>query len=456
MSLRLLLAILTRLRALREREQWDRARLLAYQASALSQTRAYAYARSPFYQRFHRGLSDAPLTALPVLTKAKLMEQFDELVTDREVRLADVETYLAGPQAATLFRSRYWITATSGSSGHRGIFLFDRDEWAAIIASFARAREWAGLRVDLTRRVKTAVVASTTAWHMSSLVAATGRSWWMPELRLAASESLETIVTALNAWQPDLLIAYASMGHILAEEQRAGRLQICPRRVMTSSEVLTDAARRAITEVWGDVLFNQYAATETGAIAAECPAHHGLHIFEDHVLVEVVDAENRPVPPGTYGAKLLVTTLFSRTLPLIRYEISDSVCLSAAPCPHGRPFGRISGIEGRAEDILVLPGALGGTVRVHPLVFERVMDRVSANGWQVMQKEDGLRVLLVGIPEGEDTTVSRALQQALAEQQVAPLPIRVERVAAIPKAASGKAPLIKALCHEPTKQEVAP
>ena len=163
MSPRMLFAILTRLRALQQREQWDRARLLAYQASALRQTRAYAYARSPFYQRFHRGLRDAPLTALPVLTKATLMQQFDELVTDRKVRLADVETHLARSEAATLFRSRYWVTATSGSAGQRGVFLFDRHEWAAIIASFARAHEWAGLRIDLTQRVKTAVVASTTA-----------------------------------------------------------------------------------------------------------------------------------------------------------------------------------------------------------------------------------------------------------------------------------------------------
>ena len=163
MTPRMLFAILSRLRALRRRERWERARLLAFQAEALSQTRAYAYAHSPFYQRCHQGLRDAPLDGLPVLTKAALMEQFDELVTDREVRLADVEAHLNGSAAASLFRGRYWATATSGSSGRRGIFLFSRDEWAAVMASFARAREWAGLKLDLTRQVKTAVVASTTA-----------------------------------------------------------------------------------------------------------------------------------------------------------------------------------------------------------------------------------------------------------------------------------------------------
>lgn len=151
MTPRMLVTILSRLHGLRQRDGWERTRLLAYKARALEATRAYAYARSPFYQRFHRALQAAPLTTLPVLTKADLMEHFDEIVTDRAVHLVDVEAHLAGPAAGTRFRGRYWVAATSGSSGRRGIFLFDNEEWAAIIASFVRAREWAGLRLDLTR-----------------------------------------------------------------------------------------------------------------------------------------------------------------------------------------------------------------------------------------------------------------------------------------------------------------
>ena len=56
-----------------------------------------------------------------------------------------------------------------------------------------------------------------------------------------------------------------------------------------------------------------------------------MHLFEDLVITEVVDADNRPVPPGQYGAKVLVTVLFSRTLPLIRYEMSDSLQLARRP-----------------------------------------------------------------------------------------------------------------------------
>jgi phenylacetate-CoA ligase len=197
--------------------------------------------------------------------------------------------------------------------------------------SFARAREWAGVRVDLTHRAKLAIVSSTAPTHMSARAGATLHSWWVPELRLAASEPLTTLVVRLNAWQPEMLVAYASTAHVLAEEQLAGRLRIAPQQVFTSSEVLTAEARRRIEAAWGRRLFNQYTATETGGLAAECEQHRGMHLFEDLVIAEVVDQANRPVPPGEYGEKVLLTGLFNRTQPLIRYELTDSLRLAPAP-----------------------------------------------------------------------------------------------------------------------------
>ena len=96
-------------------------------------------------------------------------------------------------------------------------------------------------------------------------------------------------------------------------------------RVSSRSQVLTDSTRRLAAAAWGRSPYNVYAATETSGIAAERGEHDGMHLFEDLVITEVVDADNQPVPPGEYGAKVLVTVLFSRTVPLIRYEMSDSL-----------------------------------------------------------------------------------------------------------------------------------
>lgn len=432
-------------RTLRQRERWTEPQLREYQRRELTRLREFAYARSPFYQRFHKGLEGAPLGEVPVLTKATLMDNFDQISTDPAVRLADLEAYLGALQSDDLFRGRYWVSATSGSSGRKSIMPNNTNEWAMIIASYGRANEWAGIRMGFTRRVKMAVVSSTAAWHQSSRVAATVRTPFIVSERLDAASPLPAIVARLNEMQPDVLVAYASMIRALAEEQIAGRLRIAPRGVNSSSEVLTAEARADATRAWTVSPFNVYAATETGGIAAECDQHRGMHLFEDLVIPEVVDDDYRPVPPGTPGDRLLVTVLFSRTVPLIRYEMTDRVRLATQACPCGRPFRLVVSIDGRTDDMLRLPGRDGVPVGVHPVVFHQVLDLLDA-AWQIRQQEQELLVLVANPGPGFDAPgTERALAGALEAIGVRPPGIRVSVVDAIPAGAAGKRPLIVAL-----------
>jgi putative adenylate-forming enzyme len=440
MELRTLIAVLARRRAIRSHERWDRAALERHQGRALAALREHA-SRSRFYQRFHRGFERAPLHELPVLTKGTLMEQFDELVVDPQVRLAEVLAHLERGDDAP-YLDRYVVAATSGSTGRRGVFLFDRDEWTTHIASYARAQEWAGIAAGLTHRVRMAVVSSRVPWHGSARVGATVHSRFVPTLRLDAGDPLPANVEQLNAFQPDCLVGYASMLHVLAGEQRAGRLRIRPRAVMSASEVLTDETKARAEAAWGARPFDVYAATETADIASDC-ARHRKHLYEDLVLVESVDEHRRPVPAGIAGASVLVTVLFSRTQPLIRYEMSDRVALSSARCDCGIGFALLDRVEGRAEDIVELPGQGGGTVAVHPNVFHRGLELVSAAAWQVIADRDSLRVLLER-PAGVDgEALARRVLAELARHGVAELPVRIETVDAIPRTALGKAPLVR-------------
>ncbi|GIW07442.1 MAG: coenzyme F390 synthetase [Dehalococcoidia bacterium] len=443
MDVRIMARLLWLRRQLRRHERWVRPQLEAHQARSLAALRQYAYARSPFYQRFHRGLTDRPLPELPVLTKALAMEHFDELVTDRAIRLRDVEAHLATLQGDERFLGRYWLSATSGSTGRRGLFLSNLAEWITVLASYARANDWGGARAGLTRRMKLAVVSTTTPWHQSARVGATLRSWWVPTLRLDATDPTDSVVERLNVWQPETLVAYASMARLLAGEQLAGRLRISPRVVFTASEVLTDETRRRVTEAWGRAPFNVYAATESAGIASECE-HHRMHLFEDLVIAEVVDEHNRPVSTGLYGDKVLVTVLFSRTQPLIRYEMSDSLRLGTGGCACGRPFALLDGIQGRAEDVLHFPAVAGGQAAIHPNVFHRVMEAAPVAEWQVVQEPDGLHVLLAGSADGSlaDEQLAATLEHELAAQGIVVPRVMVRRVAAIPRTAAGKAPLI--------------
>jgi len=453
MDLQLILKLMNNLEQMRQHERWTRPQLQAYQAESLSRLREFAYAHSPFYQQFHNGLFDRPLHELPVLTKATVMEHFDELVTDQTVRLEDVRAHMATDREGKRFLDRYWVTATSGSTGKPGVFLFNRDEWVAFLASFGRAHEWAGVPMMPTHRMKMASVAALTSgspWHASAQMTASAKSWWMrawmPMLSFDAAQPVEQITRQLNAWQPHLLTGYPSMMRILADEQLAGRLHIHPHMIIPGSEVLTDETRRRIEAAWGHPPFDGYGATEAGGwLAAETSDHTGLYLYEDNVIFEVVDEQYRPVPPGVYGDKVLITVLTSRTQPLIRYELSDSVRLAADTDSGNLPFARIDGIQGRTEDLLRLPGVSGGEVAVHPITFHHVLDSLPVSGWQVVQEVDGLRVLLSGGLNGaNDSTLVDALTHGLAAQNVVVPPISVQHVNAIPKNATGKAPLIKA------------
>src|SRR5829696_5297565 len=425
----LVLAVLGYRRQLRRRDHWSRPRLMAHQDRALAHLRRHAYAKSPFYRDFHANLTDAPLERLPVLTKQHLMTNFDRLVTRPDVQLADVENYLAALLGNELFHNRYYVSATAGTTGRRGILLWNFAEWVQVVSSYNRAFDWAGSTAGLTHRVKTAVVSSTNPSHQSARVGASIHSRWVPTLRIDSGDDLDSIITRLNNWQPEMLIAYASMVRLLAEAQQAGRLMIMPRFVFSASEVLTDSTRRLASAAWGRSPYNVYAATETSGIAAECGEHAGMHLFEDLVITEVVGADNQPVPPGEYGAKVLVTVLFSRTVPLIRYEMSDSLQLGGNHyCPCGRPYAVITGIQGREQESLTFPTAEGQLRVVQPIVFHHVMDEVQAAGWQIQQTGTGLEVLLAQPHEVDTSMLAGDIRSALAAQGVLPPPVHINQV----------------------------
>jgi putative adenylate-forming enzyme len=421
---------------LRTHDGWTREEVLAFQAQRLADLRTFAVERSPFYRDLHRGLERAPLSDLPVITKATLMERFDDLVTDREIHLADVEAFSATASATDRFRYHYRVAATGGTTGRRGIFLADPHEWTQILASYGRAYEWAGVAAGLTNRIRMAVVSSTNPTHQSSIVGATVASRFIPTLRLDASQPIGEVVAALNDFRPDSLVGYASVLRILAEEQSEGRLRVTPRAVMSASEVLTDDTRERIRIAFGVPATNVYAATETAGIASECRSGH-LHRYEDLVITEIVDEGNQPVPEGEYGAKTLVTVLFSRTQPLIRYELSDRT--AAAPgMPGDLPFALLVGIEGRQEEVLHFGG-----VAVHPNVFHGALERLPVAGWQVIDEGDRLRVLLVGSARIDAAGTAATVQQALEAVGVHGTRVTVDLVDAIPRTELGKAPLVR-------------
>ena len=190
------------------------------------------------------------------------------------------------------------------------------------------------------------------------------------------------------------------------------------------------------------MVVDSYAATETASIASTC-SQGGSHLCEDFVIVEPVNEDYCPVPIGVTADRVLVTVLFSRTLPLIRYELTDLIRLSRERCSCGLPFALLEAVEGRTEDTLSLPGR-HGAVRVHPIVFHTALEALAPSGWQVEQQPNRLLVRLVA-PAGDTELVRRRVQEALADLTIEAIAVEVVAVTALERTRLGKIQLVKAL-----------
>lgn len=379
------------------REDWSRPEIEALQQRRLDEAVRHAATSSAFYRDLYRSVAlDGPidLRRLPVVTRDELMGRFDDWVTDPQLTLPSLERHLetfAGPDGYHL--GRYRVLTTSGSSGRRGVFVFGSREWLVLQAQLLRFMDGIGVgfRPRLGARMKAASIFAGRPHHVTFRLGESCDVGATKILRMRATTPLGDLVRALNDFQPEWLHAYPSVAALLAAEQEAGRLRIAPRAVSTVGEVRTPEMTERMTAAWGHAPFQMYWMTE-GGTGMECE-HHRLHAIDDDVLMEFVDEDNRPVPAGETAHKVLVTNLYQRTQPMIRYEVSDMVTSSNEACPCGRPFPVLSAVDGRSDDILHLADGRGGTVAVHPIALrspfaaERGVRR-----YQVVERDQALTV----------------------------------------------------------------
>ncbi len=409
------LAIHQRLSA---REAWPPERLAAWRQDRFTRIVRHAVSRSAFYRDLYRGIDldgDLAPERLPTVDKAAILTHYDRVVTDPRLGLSGIREHLRRLEHDEYYLGRYRILSTSGSTGTPGIFAYDRREWSTVLASALRWYGMIGVRPRLPKRMRITAVGADNPLHVSVRMVESGDVGLFAHQRLTVETRLDRLVDALNRFQPHVLLPYPSVGAILAGEQRAGRLAIHPRIVATHTEQLTGEAARTMRDAWGVAPFNHYGLTEEPNVGSDCEHHRGLHLFEDLILAEVVDDANRPVPPGETGERMLVTSLYNRTQPLIRYEVTDRVRLAGEPCPCGRPFRLIGGLEGRREEVLHLRGVDGGEVAVSPIAIENAVDAVADVGrYQVAQRRDGLHVRLVPADGADRAALGRAVKDRLA------------------------------------------
>jgi len=182
-------------------------------------------------------------------------------------------------------------------------------------------------------------------------------------------------VTLIRDLRPDILTCTPSyairLGEALAAAGAGPGDGLAIRAGIFGAEPWTDALRARIEELLGLRALDIYGLSEVigPGVAAECVvAADGLHVNEDHFLVEAVDpVSGAPVPDGTAG-ELVFSTVTKEALPLLRYRTGDIAALRRGTCGCGRTLVKMSKITGRRDDMLVIRG-----VNVYPSEVERVL-----------------------------------------------------------------------------------
>ena len=170
-----------------------------------------------------------------------------------------------------------------------------------------------------------------------------------------SDSSLPSVVERIRALRPSALRGYTSAICILAQFIRdSGTAAPRVGAIVVGGEQLFDEQRTLLREVFGTEPFSRYSSFENFDIAMECAAHQGLHVAAEDLVVEVVDDEGRPMPPGQEG-HILVTSLHEFGMPLIRYDTDDTGALMQGQCTCGRTLPRLSAVCGKTGNTIYTP-----------------------------------------------------------------------------------------------------
>ena len=409
----------------------------------------HAREKSPYYGKLYRDVpEDFSLEDLPTVDKRTLMENWDDWVCDRELKLRDVEEFLEDrDNIGRWLNKKYMVFTTSGSTGNPLVAVVDKTA-NNIMGGIGACRSYArkeDLMAFIKRGGKSIGVFADGGFYLgNSSIRSRLRTMPWKKKQMAVSSALyptEQIVAQLNEFQPDMLGGYPSHLELLMEEARAGRLKIHPVIIMTGGEYLSDGLRKQLAEVFRCYVQTSYSCTEGGCVACECRRQH-FHINDDWVIVEPVDKDGHPVPDGVRSDKILLTNLFNFVQPYIRYEVTDRVVMHHEPCGCGNPSPWIE-LEGRTDDVLSFLEK-GETVRVAPLAIYAVLKEVRGiRRFQVLGYPGNKIVLRLEEKEGADRAAVFAearerLEGYLAEQGISEAEITLSEEQPRQDAGSGK------------------
>ncbi len=419
------------------RPMWgaSREQIESHQLKQLQKMLLHAGNSSEFYKKrfqeagFKAGevKSLADVSGLPFLTKGDLNSAMAEILSNRFKKSELIESSTGGSSGVplTFYRDRE-VTAVRRAqdyffNGKLGIFPGTKRAWV-----------W-GSPLD--------------TYHLDKLKARVANFLGDRAIYFysfdATTETSRQFLEAINRFKPKAIYAYPNMLAAMAELARDNAIKMKKvGKVVVTAEPLYDWQRELFAEVFGAETFERYGSREIGTVASEGTDHIGMHIFEPTYYLEVISEDGKPTPYGEMG-ELVVTDLYNRAMPLIRYRTGDMVRIENASARSNTVWRRITAVGGRVVDLVYrLDGSrIAGEAIIMSLRTSGVRNKV-----QVVQNTPQTLTVKHLYSEAILPEIQLAFQEKVNEVLGGPVTIEYVGVAELPYDKSGKYRYVTSEC----------
>ncbi|MFB3880125.1 MAG: phenylacetate--CoA ligase family protein [Armatimonadota bacterium] len=411
-------------REYRRTQFWSAERLAELQLERLRRVVSHALRNSAFYRRWlgEAGLGDADeirslddLRLLPMLSKDALRDNWDEVVVRDPNGPPPTEKRTSGSTGVPLR-----VLVDEGAMQHKAALTARHNGWAGYRPGDRVAYVWGDVKPPTTLRGKLRGTLLDRAEVLDSQKLDEGRMERFTEA--LRRRRIRTLVG-----QAQVLCTYASW----VLDRGIGDMPV--RAVIPTAMVLHLGQRAMLERAFGAEVYERYGSEETSIIASECPAHQGMHVAAEGLIVELI-AGGRPAEPREEG-EIVITDLVNRAMPLIRYRIGDAGVLSPGTCPCGRGLPLLERVSGRVADNIVTPD--GRTVS-GIAITDHVVEVAGIRRMQIVQEAVDSLVFRIVKDKRFSAESEAALRRHCARIFGEAMRIRCEFVAEIPAGPRGK------------------
>lgn len=343
-----------------DKECMDREELEQLQLERLQSTLNRVYAHVPFYRKKFDAMGISPedigslsdLSRLPFTTKE------------------DVHANYPYGLFAVPMREVVRIHASSGSTETSSVVGYTRNDitmWSKLAARILVA---GGVTKDDVVQVSFRYGLFTGGFGLHYGAERLGAS-----VIPASSGNTARQIQIMKDFKTTALVSTPSYAMLVADTIREMGIPVSAFSLkygLFGGEPWSEKMRQEIQDALGIVATDNYGLSEVigPGVSGECLERNGLHISEDHFLVEVIDPKTlQPVPPGQTG-ELVITTLTKEAFPMVRYRTRDLTCLLTGDCPCGRTGRRMSRLGGRTDEMLIIRGTKVSPSKIESLLFE--------------------------------------------------------------------------------------